>query len=340
MMRLRSIVGLLAVGLVAAGCSLPGRVSGSFEVVAEFDDVNDLVVNHGVQVADVRVGSVTSIELTDDLRHARITMHVKEGLGLPTDVVAVLRQTSLLGEKFIELRPREDDDAGDCADQAAPETGDADLVATCSIQAPELEAVTEDAVQLLGAVMTNDLRTLVDTGALGFGGRGAELRSIIDDLSTVSATLASQTTNILTILDGLDQAAGTLAAGASDLDALLVNLSNTVALLADNRQQAVDTLAALTELARTQNDLIFEPHLEATTRQIQELDAILSELHNGKAEVGALLDWLINFIHVIPTALPCEPVGQLATDEAPACNEGDFAQIYGWIIAAPLEPAP
>jgi phospholipid/cholesterol/gamma-HCH transport system substrate-binding protein len=334
-------IGLLlaAVGLLAAGCSLPGRVSGPFAVVAEFEDVNDLVVNHGVQVADVRVGSVTRIELTDDLRRARVTMHVKDGLGIPDDAVAVLRQTSLLGEKFIELRPRRDDD--ECGESAPPDVDDdVDLIVTCTLQAPELEVVTEEAVQILGAVMTNDLRTLVDTGALGFGGRGEELRSIIGDLGTVSATLADQTTNILSILDGLDAAAGTLAAGASDLDGLLVNLGNTVALLTENRQQAIDTLTALTRLARDQNDLVFEPHLEATSRQIQELDAILTELHNGKAEVGSLLDWLINFIGVIPRAIPCDPVGQPATDEQPACNEGDFAQIYGWLIPAPLEPAP
>jgi phospholipid/cholesterol/gamma-HCH transport system substrate-binding protein len=200
--------------------------------------------------------------------------------------------------------------------------------------------VTEDAVQLLGAVMTNDLRTLIDTGAAGFGGRGEELRTIVDDLGTVSATLADQTTNILTILDGLDQAAGTLAAGASDLDGLLVNLSNTVTILSQNRQQAIDTLSALTRLAKDQNDLVFQPHLDATTRQIQELDAILTEVHNGKAEVGSLLDWLVNFINVIPRAIPCDPVGQPATDAQPACNEGDFAQIYGWLIPAPLESPP
>lgn len=330
-------LGLVTLGLVAAGCSLPGRVSGPFEVVAEFEDVNDLVVNHGVQVADVRVGSVTGIQLTDDLRHARITMHVEDGLGLPADTVAVLRQTSLLGEKFVELRPRRDDDA--CPDTPAPtaDLGDVDLVVTCTIQAPELEAVTEEAVQILGAVMTNDLRTLVDTGALGFGGRGVELRSIVEDLTTVSSTLAAQTGNILAIIDGLDAAAGTLAAGAADFDGLLVNLAETIDVLAQNRQQAVDTLAALTRLARDQNDLIFEPHLEATSRQIQELDAILVELSNGRSEVGALLDWLIRFVDIVPRALPCTPLEQPATDEQPACNDGDFAQIYGWFVLAPLE---
>ena len=43
---------------------------------------------------------------------------------------------------------------------------------------------------------------------------------------------------------------------------------------------------------------------------------------------------------MVPRALPCTVVGQEATDEQPACDDGDFAQIFGWFIVAPLEDAP
>jgi phospholipid/cholesterol/gamma-HCH transport system substrate-binding protein len=317
--------------VLAAGCSLPGRVSGPVEIEVDFEDVNDLVVNHAVQVADVRVGSVTSITLTDDLRHAHITMHVEDGLGLPADSVAVLRQTSLLGEKFIEIRPRRDDDCPG-VDHVDGEIGDT-AVLPCSIQAPELEAVTEEAVQVLGAVITDDLQTLIEAGSVGFGGRGEELRSIIDDLSSVSSTLAAQTGNIVSIIDGLDAAAGVLAAGSADLDGLLVNLSDATTVLADNRDEAIAALESLTRLARDQNQLIFQPHLEATSRQIQELDAILDRVSAGRAEVGNLLDFLFRFIDATPLAIPCDQVGQEATDAQPDCTGGgDFAQVYGWFV--------
>lgn len=331
MTRARRLLLALVAGSVAlAGCSLPGRVAGPVEVTVEFDDVNDLVVNHAVQVADVRVGSVSRIELTDDLRHARITMHIQEGLDLPADSVAVLRQTSLLGEKFIEIRPRRDDDPcpGDPASGALVDGTDL----RCSIQAPELESVTEEAVQVLGAVITEDLETLIEAGSVGFGGRATELRSIIEDLSSVSATLAGQTTNIVSIIDGLDAAAGTLAAGSADLDALLVNLADATTLLSSNREQAISTLEALTRLARDQNQLIFEPHLEATSRQIQELDAILARVAEGRAEVGNLLDFLFRFIEAVPLSIPCDVPGQEATDAQPQCAGADFAQVYGWFV--------
>src|SRR5215831_18804926 len=89
--------------VVAGGCSLPGRKTGPLTLTATFKDVGDLVENHAVQVADVRVGSVTKIELTSDFK-AKVTMSL-DRVNLPGDAVAELRQTSLLGEKFIQLRP-------------------------------------------------------------------------------------------------------------------------------------------------------------------------------------------------------------------------------------------
>jgi phospholipid/cholesterol/gamma-HCH transport system substrate-binding protein len=308
----RSIVTLTAVALLAAGCSLPGRTTGPIELTAVFDDVGDLVVNHSVQVADVRVGSVTSIELTDDYK-AKVTISIQD-IKVPRDSEALLRTTSLLGEKFIELRPKEGVEPGRC-----PCLEDGDSIDDVR-QAPELEFVAEQAVQLLGGVATNDLVRLIETGAVGFGGRGVELRALVDELSLVSGTLADQTDRIVQIIDGLDQATSTLAAADPDVDALLVNLADATSVLAEHREQAIVTLRELTRLARDQNELVFDPYLDTVDRQIKELDAIVAEVAAARGEVSTLVDWLASFVvevqHGIPTSGPAE----------------GFAQVYGWLI--------
>lgn len=327
----RLAAALVGLCVAAGGCSLPGRVSGPVEVTAVFEDSSDLVVDHAVQVADVRVGAISGIELTEDF-HALVTMELRDGLELPADSVAVLRQTSLLGEKFVEIRPRSDDD--DCDDQP-PTDGhlvDGDRI-TCTIQAPELESVTEQAVEILSVVAANrveDLRSLIETGAVGFGGRSEELRGLIDDLVVISGTLADQTTNLVTIIDGLDAASAALAAGDAELDGLLVNLAEATTVLADNREQAIRTLEALTRLARDQNELIFEPYLEQTIRQIEQLDAIVARVAAGRGEIGLFLDWLATFVERVPQAIPCRP----AVDAPEPCVGGDFAQVYGWFVPA------
>jgi len=318
--RARAVaVALVLLGSTLAACSLPGQVEGPVELTATFDDVGDLVSGHSVQVADVRVGSVTGIELTDDFQ-ATVTMRIKDDLELPVDSVATLRTTSLLGEKFIELRPPGE---GEAVDPAAGCEGDV-LVDGCHLratqQAPELEFVAEEAVQVLGGVVANDLGTLVETGAIGFGGRAAELSSLIDSISVVSSTMAGQSDNIVRIIDGLDQATASLAEGSASVDELLVNLARTTDVLAANRDLTLQTLEDLTRLARDQNEIVLQPFRDDIERQIEQLDAVLTTVVGQREEVGVLVDWLARFVEVAPKGIP-----------------EDFALVYGWFVPAPLE---
>lgn len=320
-MRVRLALAVLVGGSTLTSCSLPGRVEGPVELTATFDDVGDLVSGHSVQVADVRVGSVTGIKLTDDFK-AEVTMRVKDDLDLPADSLAVLRTTSLLGEKFIELRPSREGEKS----EPGPGCDGEVLVDGCTIvttqKSPELEFVALEAVEVLGGVVSSDLSTVIETGSVGFGGRAAELGSLIDSLSVVSGTLADQTGNVLTIIDGLDRATATLASGAERVDALLVNLADTVEVLSDNRELTLQTLEDLTRLARAQNEIVFEPFRDDIDRQIQQLDAILATVVGQRQEVGVLVDWLEQFVISTPKGVP-----------------GDFAQVYGWFVPMPLDGA-
>lgn len=311
MRPLRVLAAAVVLAGALAGCTLPGQVSGPVELTASFDDVGDLVTGHSVQVADVRVGSITRIELTEDYQ-ALVTMRIKDGLELPANSEAVLRTTSLLGEKFIELRAPED-----AADEAV--LADGDTVQRTS-KAPELEFVAEEAVNLLAGVATNDLASLIETGSVGFGGRAVEVASLLDHLSTVSGVLADETGNIVSIIDSLDEATGTLAGGADRIDQLLVNLADTTQVLADNRELTLQTLRDLTRLASTQNDIVFEPYRERIDTQIQQLDAVLATVVGQREEVGVLIDWLAEFTRKAPAGIP-----------------EDFAQVYGWFQPAFLE---
>ena len=295
--RLTRLAVVVAVSLLASACTLPGTIRGSRELTAVFEDVGDLVVGHSVQVADVRIGSVVDIELTEDYE-AEITMSIKDDIFVPLESRALLRTTSLLGEKFIELRPLDEDDP-----MAGTNVSDGDVI-TETATAPELEFVTEQAVQILGAVVSSDVATLVETGAVGFGGRAAELTSLVEDLSVVSGTLADQTDELMRIIDALDRSSATLAGASGDLDSLLVNLAETATTLADNRDEAIEGIRQLTRLAKVQNDNIFEPYLAQVDTQIKQVNAILAEVDRNQAQVAELLRWVAQFADRLPRAVP------------------------------------
>lgn len=295
----------LLVAAAALAASLAGCADGGITVTAVFDDVGDLQARHGVQVADVRVGRIAGIELTEDFR-ARVTMRLHDGVRVPTQSIAVLRTTSLLGEKFVELRPTGAPDAG-------PFLADGDTLARTQ-EAPELEFVADEVTAVLGAVAADDLATVIRTGAEGFGGRGDELGHLLRDLSTISRTLAERSGTLTAVIDNLDRAASTLAAGREDVGALLVNLAATSQVLADNRDRAVRALDALSRLAESQN-AILDRYRTDIDRQIKQVDAIVSTAAGHVQEVGALLEWLNRFVLVLPDVVP-----------------GEFAQIWMWAI--------
>ena len=282
-------------------------------VSAEFDDVGDLQSRHSVQMADVRIGEIRSVRLTDDFR-AEVRMALKPGKRVPKDSVALLRTTSLLGEKFVELRPNGDPAAG-------PYLADGDVLANTA-EAPELEFVAQEAITALGAIVTNDLAVAIETGAEAFAGRGGELHDLIADVSAISASLASRTDEIQRTIDGLDATTASLATSGADVADLLTNLAATTQVLADNRDRAVTALAQLSRLARVQNDLLTR-YRSDIERQIQQVDGVLAVAAGETAELSLLVDWLEQFVVGTPKVIP-----------------GDFAQVYGWFIPEPQDDRP
>ncbi len=275
---------LLSVALTAVLLSACGG-GGGYTVTAWFADSGDLQSRGSVQVADLRVGTVGRIILSRDFQ-SQVTLHINRGVKIPRHSEAILRTTSLLGEKFVELRPLD-------AAAVGPFLHDGDRL-TNSVQQPELELVADTAVKLLAAVTATDVQTIVATGAQGFGGRGPALGALIGDINQISATLATRTREIGSVIDNLDKATQTLAAGAPDLSTLLTNLASTTTLLAKDRDQAVTALASLTHLAKAA-DYSLTKYQSQIDLEIKQVDAVTGTIAKSLGDLQTLLDWLQNF---------------------------------------------
>ena len=77
-------------------------------VHVKFRDVLDLVPQSTVKVNDVTVGKVTDVDARRLHRRGH-RCELRDDVELPDNAVAEIRQTSLLGEKFVSLAPPTDD---------------------------------------------------------------------------------------------------------------------------------------------------------------------------------------------------------------------------------------
>ena len=115
----RAVGASALVAALAAGCSLnledytlPGGADvgeDPMQVAVRFDDVLDLVLQSSVKVNGLDAGRVAGISLADDGWTAEVDIVLRDDLGLPENVEASIQQTNLLGEKFVQLTPPDDE---------------------------------------------------------------------------------------------------------------------------------------------------------------------------------------------------------------------------------------
>jgi phospholipid/cholesterol/gamma-HCH transport system substrate-binding protein len=101
------LIGLGAIGYLSL--QVGGlATNGGLVLNATFEQIGGLAVRAPVVISGVKVGRVTNIELSKDLR-AHVTLDVDRSLELPTDTSASIRTAGLLGDQFIELQPGAED---------------------------------------------------------------------------------------------------------------------------------------------------------------------------------------------------------------------------------------
>lgn len=252
---MRRVLAVLAVLVtVAAGCTGQEPV----RVEATFDDVMDLVVDGYVMAGDVPVGRIEAISLTDDDR-AHVEMEVRHDHGLPANVEAVLKRTSLLGERYVELRPLEP--GGELTSGTIERTrvlGD-------------LEDLVRTGNDLLLGVATDRLAQAVEAGAIALGGRGSTLGTFLNRLEVFVGRYDAGTDEVLRLLDAADRLLAGMATGAETNAQALEALARSSAALQQEDERLLDAVQDLRRLADVAADVLAENR--------GELDALLRRLH-------------------------------------------------------------
>ncbi|WP_033293356.1 MCE family protein [Amycolatopsis jejuensis] len=375
----KRLAGVLAGVLVLAGCSdggfnglystpLPGGPDVGdhpYHVTALFTDVLDLVPQANVKVNDVAVGRIDRITLTPDTRAALVAMTVNGEITLPANARAELRQSSLLGEKFVELSaPTAEKPAGTLVDGAQIPLGRTN-------RNPEIEEVLGALSLLLNGGGVDQLQNISHELNDALSGNEPQMRALLSRVDELATQLDGHKGEILRAIDGLGKLSQTLTGQQQNLTTALDNLAPGLKIVADQRDQLVGMLNALNKLSgvavdtvnRSRDQLVANlKALEPTLRQLSAAgkdlpnalqilltypfpdyagNVIKGDYANVDARIDLDLDKLVqNFTNSSqpPVQLPSLPSGQgalplpLPTTAPPANNQPGLGGLLGGLL--------
>lgn len=291
---LRVAAGLLVVTSLTAcegayDIPLPGGAAGGsdvYRVTVEFRDVLDLVPQSAVKVNDVTVGAVEDIAL--DGWHARVRLRLEDSVRLPDNAVAELRQTSLLGEKFVSLGPPSGDDG-------VGRLKDGDTIPLArSGRNPEVEEVFSALSLVLNGGGVAQLKTINVELTNAMEGHESDIKGAIRQLDVFIGGLDEHKGEVIRAIDGLDRLSARLAAQKEDLGAAIEDLGPGLTVLADQREELTAMLAALSDLGRVGTRVINASKAD-TVANLRALEPILTRLSEAGTNLPGALEMLVTY---------------------------------------------
>lgn len=273
---LGSIVGAASV-LAVSGCGfspyqlpLPGGAdlgSEPYTVKVQFRDVLDLVPQSAVRVNDIAVGKVTDIELEGWT--ALVTIKVNSDAELPDNTVATIRQTSLLGEKFVSLAPP--------ADGATGTLGNGDQIPLDrSSRNPEVEEVLGAASLLFNGGGLEKTNTIIRELNQTLGGNEPEIKELLTTTSTFITQLDDNKEALLTALEKVDRLAVATNDQTDAITGALDELPDALRVVNDQRDELVGLLESLDRLGDVATGVI----RTAKADTVADLKALVPTLTN------------------------------------------------------------
>ncbi len=274
-----TVVGLL----LLSGCGfkgvndmpLPGGADlgdDPYQVRVQFRDVLDLVPAAGVRVNDVPVGRVDDVRLADGSWNAEVTLSVNGDVELPANAVARLRQSSLLGEKFVELAPPPEPQGG------AGNLADGDLIPIeRTNRNPQVEEVLGALSLLLNGGGVGQLQNITQELNAAVEGRGGDIKSLLGNLDELVGGLDAQRGDITRALDGVNRLSATLNAQRDDIDTALRDLGPGLQVLNEQRDQLVTMLQSLDRLSGVATNVVNQSR-EDLVHNLEQLQPTLHQL--------------------------------------------------------------
>lgn len=335
------LTALLAALAVLAGCSPTGGSGGAdggddppgtTELAAVFDDVRHLAPRHAVRVADVRVGTVTGIEL--DGFQARVTLRIDPEHRVPDGTTAAIRQSSLLGENFVELRYPTDMDV-----TTAPALRDGDVIDDTTTVV-ELEDLARRATEVVTAISAADVDAILETAVEGIGGRGEEIGDLVTRVADLSSAYAQRSDDVGAVLDGLAELGEDLVEGRDDIAEAIDEAERAAGTAVRQRDRTLAALEGITDLASSTDEVLLLPNAQRLTDLVEDLRPVTARLAGERDRLRSLIVNLEGFTAALPPAVPDDMLQVFSQVRSPSGFEQPVVDLLALLLALGEAGAP
>lgn len=309
---------LAVLATLAAGCGfnsvydvpLPGGADvgeNPTTLTIEFRDVLDLVPESAVKVDDVTVGKVTDIEMED--WNAVVTVEMRNSVDLPANATASIRQTSILGEKFVSLE--------EPAEPAADELRSGDEIPLARTgRNPEIEEVLGALSMVLNGGGVAQLQTITKELNRVFDGREDDVRSVIKRLGRFMGDIDRQKPEIVEALRKINRLGENANDQTDAIKTALDDLPDAVRVLNKQRDEFVRMLGKLERFSDVGTSVIRRSKAD-TVANLRDLAPVLRNLNRSG-------DSLVTSLRLLLTApYPDSLVGDTPA-EARSYSKGAF----------------
>ncbi|WP_375001750.1 MCE family protein [Aeromicrobium sp. CTD01-1L150] len=262
-------VTILATALLAS--VIRNDVPGSSRTyTAHFSDATSLNRGDDVRMAGVKVGTVSSIAVSED-NDAEVDFTVSTSTPMRAGTTPELRFRNLVGQRYISLEP---------ADLPGPELEEG---ATFGIEqtrpALDLTVLFNGFQPLLKFLDPEDVNNLSAQIISVFQGEGATVENLISSTASLTSTLADKEQVIDELITSLSSVLQTINSRSDQLDTTLITLDALVSGLAEDRETIGNTLDGMGRLTVSVSELLEEGRapLKGSIKSLGDLSKNLSD---------------------------------------------------------------
>ncbi|MEU5535613.1 MCE family protein [Streptomyces sp. NPDC020362] len=283
-----TVLALLTVAAFNAD-SLP-FIGGGRTYRAAFSEAGGLKPGDEVRIAGVKVGKVDDVDLDGD--HVEVIFKVESDPKFGTETGASIRVKTILGAKYLALRPKG-------PGQLKPGS---EIPLGRTVSAYDVVQAFSDLTTTSEKVDTDRLAKALDTISTTFQDSPAEVRASIKGLSRISRTVASRDKALSELLDHANGTTSVLADRSEDFTALVKDGDKLFTEIS-RRRQAIHKLLKTSAALGIELSGLVDDNAKEIGPALQGLKGVVQMLERNQSSLDRSVKLLAPYVRVFTNTL-------------------------------------